>query len=168
MANKFQIKRTSVTGRVATTSTIDVGELALNITDGKMFSSNGTVIFEIGANVDNQYIAGTLSTGLTTQQSNTANTTSTTATTISQWPTATYNSSKAIISAVSSGERQISELLILHNTSNAYATEYGVVISNSELFTVDCTLSGANVVIQVTSTSATATDYVIHETLFAG
>lgn len=115
-----------------------------------------------------QTTVNSISIGTTVQQSNTANTTSTSATTISEWPTATYNSSKAVISAVSNGERQISELLISHNSSNAHATEYGVVVTDSTLFTVDCTLSGANVVIQVTAQSTTATDYVIHETLFAG
>jgi hypothetical protein len=59
MANKLQIKRTTVTTRtpnttnVSNTAFIDTGELALNLTDGKMFSSNGTAHFEIGANVEN-------------------------------------------------------------------------------------------------------------------
>ena len=57
MANKFQVKRTTVSGRTPNTTNsgnsqyIDTGELALNLTDGKMFSSNGTVQFEVGANV---------------------------------------------------------------------------------------------------------------------
>lgn len=57
MSNKFQIKRTSVTGRTpnttnsANTSFIDAGELALNMPDGKLFSSNGTALFEVGANL---------------------------------------------------------------------------------------------------------------------
>lgn len=57
--NKIQIKRTSISGRTPNTTTsangafIDAGELALNLTDGKMFSSNGSVFFEIGANVTN-------------------------------------------------------------------------------------------------------------------
>jgi len=59
MANKFQIKRTSVSGRtpnttnVANTAFLDTGELAVNLTDGKLFSSNGTNSFEIGANLVN-------------------------------------------------------------------------------------------------------------------
>jgi len=56
--NKFQIKRTAVTGRAANTSTIDVGELALNITDGIMYSTNGSVVFEIGANLSSLSVAG--------------------------------------------------------------------------------------------------------------
>ena len=57
--NKFQIKRTTVSGRTPNTTNsgnthfIDTGELALNLTDGKMFSSNGTVYFEVGSNLEN-------------------------------------------------------------------------------------------------------------------
>lgn len=54
MANKLQIKRTTVSGRVPNTTNsgnttfIDAGELALNIADGKLFSSNGSAIIEFG------------------------------------------------------------------------------------------------------------------------
>ena len=237
--NKFQIKRTGVASRtpnttnVSNTAYIDVGELALNFADRILYSSNGSVSFEIGANVTNQNITGTLtanggigtanqvlftsgsgiywgnigdvaqgepgegvanggitgdilvkasgtdydtewtsdisvttiSIGNTLQQSNTANTTVTTATTISQWPTASYASSKAVITATSNGERQVSELLISYNSSNAFATEYGILVTGATLFTVDCSLSGGNVVIEVSSTSTTATNYTIHEIL---
>jgi hypothetical protein len=55
MATKFQIKRTSVAGRTPNTSNqanssyIAAGELAVNLTDKKLYSSNGTYHFEIGA-----------------------------------------------------------------------------------------------------------------------
>lgn len=57
MANKLQIKRTSVSGRTPNTTNsgnthfIDTGELALNLTDRKLFSSNGVAYFEVGANL---------------------------------------------------------------------------------------------------------------------
>jgi len=55
MATKFQIKRTSISGRTpnttnaANTSYIAAGELALNLTDKKLYSSDGTAYFEVGA-----------------------------------------------------------------------------------------------------------------------
>lgn len=58
MPNKIQIKRTSVTGRTPNTTSsgnssyIDAGELAINITDGKLFSSDGTNYIEVGANLN--------------------------------------------------------------------------------------------------------------------
>lgn len=55
--NKFQLKRTSVTGRTpnttnsSNTSFIDAGELAVNLTDKKLYSSDGSAYFEVGANL---------------------------------------------------------------------------------------------------------------------
>tara|TARA_B100001093_G_scaffold134154_1_gene126757 strand:+ start:187 stop:1173 length:987 start_codon:yes stop_codon:yes gene_type:complete len=51
MSSKIFIKRTSVAGRTPNTTNLGTGELALNMIDGIMFSSNGTNIFEVGANV---------------------------------------------------------------------------------------------------------------------
>ena len=59
--NLIQIKRTSVTGRAANSTTLtNPGELALNMTDGIMYSTNGTSVFEIGANNTNQRVSGIL------------------------------------------------------------------------------------------------------------
>lgn len=51
MSSKIYIKRTSVSGRTPNTTNLGTGELALNMSDGVMFSSNGSNVFEIGANV---------------------------------------------------------------------------------------------------------------------
>jgi hypothetical protein len=57
MPNRFQIKRTTTTGllpnvsNVSNTSYIAAGELAINLTDRKLLSSNGLATFEIGANL---------------------------------------------------------------------------------------------------------------------
>lgn len=51
MASVVKLKRTSVPGRYPNTAILDTGELALNLADGKLFSSNGSVVFEIGANL---------------------------------------------------------------------------------------------------------------------
>jgi hypothetical protein len=65
MATKIAIKRTSVAGRTPNTSILDTGELALNITDQKLFSSDGTNIFELGANLSSLSVSNTVtSTGL--------------------------------------------------------------------------------------------------------
>jgi hypothetical protein len=57
--NLIRIKRTSVSGRAANTSTLqNAGELALNMADGILYSSNGSTIFEIGANNTNVNITG--------------------------------------------------------------------------------------------------------------
>lgn len=60
MANSvFQIKRTSVSGRAANSTTLpNPGELAINMADQIMYSTNGTTIFEIGANNTNLRVTG--------------------------------------------------------------------------------------------------------------
>lgn len=60
MANSvFQIKRTSVSGRAANSTTLpNPGELAINMADQIMYSTNGTTIFEIGANNTNLHVTG--------------------------------------------------------------------------------------------------------------
>lgn len=64
--NRIQVKRTSVTGRTANTTDsgnsqyIYPGELALNMTDGIMFSSNDSVLITVGSNLVNQNVSGNL------------------------------------------------------------------------------------------------------------
>ena len=61
--NLIQIRRTSISGRAANTLNLpNAGELALNMTDGIMYSGNGSSIFEIGANTTNSRVSNLLTT----------------------------------------------------------------------------------------------------------
>ena len=42
MANTLQVKRTTVAGRVPTTAQLAAGELAVNVTDGKLYLKKTT------------------------------------------------------------------------------------------------------------------------------
>ena len=72
MPNRFQIKRTTTTGLLpnvsnsSNTSYIAAGELAINLTDKKLLSSNGSATFEIGANLASISVAGLSAFGNTT------------------------------------------------------------------------------------------------------
>jgi hypothetical protein len=48
MPNKIIPKRSTVAGKVPTTGDLDVGEIAINLTDGKLFSRNAGGVIEIG------------------------------------------------------------------------------------------------------------------------
>ena len=50
MASVIKIKRTSVSGNLPTTGNLSTGELALNIPDKRLYTSNSTSILEIGSN----------------------------------------------------------------------------------------------------------------------
>lgn len=58
MATRFQLKRSSVGGVVPTTGDIAVAELAVNLVDQKLYTSNGSVVFEFGANLVNLSVTG--------------------------------------------------------------------------------------------------------------
>lgn len=60
MANSvFQHKRTSISGRAANSTTLpNPGQIAINMADGIMYSTNGTFVFEIGANNTNVRVTG--------------------------------------------------------------------------------------------------------------
>lgn len=54
MPSKVQIKRSAVPGKIPTTTQLDLGELAINVRDGKLFlkrqNANGTfTIVEVGS-----------------------------------------------------------------------------------------------------------------------
>lgn len=87
MATKFQHKRTSVSGRTpntsdpANTSYIAAGEFAVNLTDERVYSSNGTIAFEVGANLTNLSVTTVFTLGNSTVNT-TINSTSISAKTI--------------------------------------------------------------------------------------
>lgn len=72
--NRIQFKRTSTTGLLPNTTNsanaayISAGEFAVNLTDKRVISSDGSATFEVGANITNQVVTGNLS--LTTNAKN--------------------------------------------------------------------------------------------------
>ena len=64
MSSKIYIKRSSVAGKIPNTSILGTGELALNLADKRMYSSDGSVVFEVGSNVHSLSVgAGGLTVG---------------------------------------------------------------------------------------------------------
>ena len=51
MASIIRLKRSTTPGSIPTTSDISTGEVALNLSDGRLFASKGSSVFEVGANV---------------------------------------------------------------------------------------------------------------------
>jgi hypothetical protein len=68
MANKVLLKRSSVTGKVPTTSDLDYGELSLNYTDGLLYYKTSTNIISVlnaGSTYGNTQVASYLTNGFT-------------------------------------------------------------------------------------------------------
>lgn len=67
MANTvFKLRRSSVAGKSPNTSTLSTGELAINLTDRKLYSSDGTNIFETGSNLTSLSVFSDISVGNST------------------------------------------------------------------------------------------------------
>ena len=49
MASTIKVKRSAIAGKSPTTGNLEVGEIALNTKDGRLYSK-GTMVFEVGAN----------------------------------------------------------------------------------------------------------------------
>jgi hypothetical protein len=79
-----------------------------------------------------------------------------------------FRSGKLIIQAYDTitGAAQVSELLIIHDTIAAYATEYGVIHTGSDSLVVyDVDITDSNVRLLATRMTSNSTQYKISETL---
>ena len=162
--NTIQLKRSSVAGKTPNTSTLATGELAINLTDKKLYSSDGSNIFEPAGNVTDINITGgikangsfgtngyvlstngsgiywTASTGgsvINTAPSNIRNIVNTSInTTASVIDTANATGISTIEYLISARDNinfnyKSARILITTDGTNAFITEYGIVLSNN-------------------------------------
>lgn len=98
-----------------------------------------------------------------------ANTSSTTTTTtsstqIDSFVAATYYSAILEIEVKRGSEVQLSTINLIHNGTNVYISEYAVIKTSDTLANFDSVISGSNVVINATPTSATSTSFKVRKT----
>ena len=86
-------------------------------------------------------------------------------TTIFEFSNSDYNSAELIITATQGSNRHITKLLVVHDGSTAYATEFGSVFTNASLAEYDVDMQSGNVVLNATAASSNATTYKIAATL---
>jgi hypothetical protein len=91
------------------------------------------------------------------EQSQTATLTTTTQAVIASFPIATFSAAELLICATQGSARHISKILLTHNGTTAYATEYGTILTGASLVTYDVDVSGGNVRFLATLASATST-----------
>jgi hypothetical protein len=95
----------------------------------------------------------------------TATLATTTESQIASFSAATYATAKLLIQATRGTDRQITEVLVVHNDITASSTEYGTIVTNSAIFDIDVDLNLGNVRILATGTSSASTTYKVHKTL---
>lgn len=268
MANKFQFKRTTVSGRTANTtdsanaSFIDKGELAINLADRKVFSSDASnTLFEVGSNLSSLAVGTIVANGssgtagkvltssgsglywgdagassnvyasiatytytiasnttvitgnddnanslsytsgletvylngskqvLTTDylasnagaitftsnviagdvveivapipalnfieaSSNSVTTTTTANNVVDSFPKASYRSAKYTVQITSGSDYHVTEVLLLHDGTDVFITEYGTIYTNASLGNVTAAINSANVELLVAPTNS--------------
>ena len=97
--------------------------------------------------------------------STTASTSSTSQTAIATYSASSYSSAKLMISVTRGTDRQVSELLVVHDGTTASATEYAQVYTNASLATFNVDINSGNVRVLATASSATTTNYTVKEIL---
>ena len=78
---------------------------------------------------------------------------------------ASHDGAKVVITAATSADTYVTELLIATNGTTAVATEYGQIGTGSALATYDVDISGADVRILATPASTTSTTFRVAMTL---
>lgn len=70
-----------------------------------------------------------------------------------------YNSAKLVIQANDGDKRQIAEILLIHDGTEAHITEYAIIKTDDNLFDIDADLDSGNVRIKTTSSTSNTTNY---------
>jgi hypothetical protein len=189
----IQLKFSTSSGN--TPLSLSNGELAINTFDGKIFyrepsgniksiqnfpgpsGLNTEIQFndqgELGSNSQFTYDKSNSRLSVVTTRVNssfdisggTTTTTTTNSTVIFAFDKTVYGSGKFVVQASEGIKRQVTEILVVHDDTNAYATEYAVIKTNGNLFNLDVSILSSNVVITTTSTSANSTTYKVYSSL---
>lgn len=155
MGSVVKIKRSSVKGKAPTTSDLETGEIAVNLRDSKIFSSDGSNIVELGSNTSSSSI-GTLTVGntspytfptsdgetnqvLITDGSGTltfvdsggdtviANAQGSSTVTVDTFAKEDFRSCQYFTQIVSIDGIQMSQIHLVHTTNTAFLVEYGKI-----------------------------------------
>ena len=161
------------TAAISTSWTISDGSTTQSIDGGDTLTVNGTANeVEVAVSATDTLTVGlpndvTVSNNLTVGndvildnhrlQSITQTTTATTQVNLATFSTTTYAGAEVNIMAISNGERHITKLLITHDGTTAYATEYGEIVTNASLASYDVDINTGNLRVRVTPASATST-----------
>ena len=99
---------------------------------------------------------------------NTATTTTTIANqVIDSWSATTYRTAKYILQAVNGSDVHSTEILLNHNETDVFITEYATIYSNASLFTVSAQLNGSTLQLIATPANANTTFDLVRTLLVA-
>ena len=84
-------------------------------------------------------------------------TTTTANQTLDSFATADYRTAKYLVQAINGADVHSTEVFLTHDDNDVYITEYATIYTNTSLFTISAEISGTNLNVIVTPTSANTT-----------
>lgn len=147
MSTVIKAKRSSVQGKVPLTTDLALGEFAINTYDGKLFLkknvSGSESVVEIGGP---SYVTGRVA--LSTTSSNQI---------VDSFAYADVRTVKYYVEAATSSAYHATEILLTHDGSTCYITEYATIYSGTSLASFNANISGSNARLLVTPVNANTT-----------
>lgn len=143
MATVVQFKRSTTAGAVPSSGALTEGELAINAADGRLFLKK----------TDNTVVP-------ISDWTRTENVLATTAQDqiVDQYSVLKVRSVKYLIQATISGEYHTAEVIMIHDGTTVYMTEYATIYTGANpLITIDSDISGGYVRLLITPTNTNTT-----------
>ena len=165
--NATNATNVATTGAVTTSATHYIGFVTSNTSGNLGINTATNLTYNPGTGA---LVAGTLSGNVSTANLNMtsggtvisnravvqAAIATTSATSVDAWPIATYRSAKYIVQVKQGTNYSVHEILVIHDGTTTYKTEYGVLETNSALATFTTDISSTNARLLVTMGSSSS------------
>jgi len=145
----------ATTGGSSTNSSFYIGFVASNTSGNQALTTTSALSFNpsTGALASTSFTGNVNTASINAQASGTtlsnravvqATVATTTATAVDTWAIATYRSAKYIVQVKQGTNYSVHEILVIHDGTTTYKTEYGVLETNGALVTFTSDISGGN------------------------
>jgi hypothetical protein len=164
-ASSVQINNTLITN-----TSLKIGSSTANaiINSSSVVISNSTSNISFTVPTSAQWTGGnyylnangswaTIATVYNPASNGTITTSSTSTVNIDSFSTSTYLGAEYLVQANTSSAYHLTKLLVVHDGSTAYVTEYGSIIPSSSVGTFSATIASGNVAVQFTPASVSST-----------
>jgi hypothetical protein len=158
----------TTSGAFTTTLTATANTAVTLPTTGTLATLNNTETFTGSKSFDSAILLSSSGTAHAAEQVSVYTNTVTTADTVlDTWSGATYRSCRYLIQVTQGTAYQLSELIVVHDGTNTYFTEYARLESGSELVTFNTNYVGGNINLRITQPSVTSATYKIRKSFIA-
>lgn len=151
MSTIIKAKRSSVQGKVPLTTDLELGEFAINTFDGKLYikkNVNGTesIVDITSGGASASYVTDQVVLSTTTANQ-----------VVDSFALTAVRTVKYYVEAATSSSYHATEILLTHDGTDCYVTEYATIFSGSSLISFNANISSGNVRLLATPVNANTT-----------